>query len=311
MPEASGFKSDLALAWEISHSFTHQSFDLSARKIKKKPGWPRLPEAIFVRGLRNQGLSATSARAFVTLLAAMDRARDADRLWLESAPRLLETAPWATIPQEVVTRSLTDLGDALRQSGVSQRHLADSAAWRRIAESLVANPASPVTRAVVAGRGTARQILAALDARTAGGSHCWPFLRGPKVGHMWLRMMVVPGEAHITGMESVSVAVDVQVRRVTENLGVTATRGRPLNDVRDLIAAAWRERAIADGVDGPHPLKNTCAALDPALWMYGRVGCTACEKVGYQLPLTIACGLCGLPKARTPDRIGSRSRPEP
>jgi len=112
-------------------------------------------------------------------------------------------------------------------------------------------------------------------------------------------MMVVPGEADITGMEEVSIAVDVQVRKVTENLGVTVTKGRPISEVRELIEAAWKKRAIAEGVDGPRPLKNTCAALDPALWTYGRVGCTVCEKVGYQLPLTIACGACGLPRART------------
>ena len=47
-----------------------------------------------------------------------------------------------------------------------------------------------------------------------------PRLPGPP---MWVRMMAAPGRAVISHMETIPVAVDVQVRRVTENLGVTDT----------------------------------------------------------------------------------------
>jgi hypothetical protein len=46
---------------------------------------------------------------------------------------------------------------------------------------------------------------------------------------------VHPGDATIANLEILPVAVDVQVRKVTEYLGVTMTRGLGLDDARPLI----------------------------------------------------------------------------
>lgn len=79
----------------------------------------------------------------MTFLAAMDRARQADELW-RLGERLYETARWAFIPAEVVKRPARDLADVLRASAVSQRHLTDSAARGRIADSLDRTPTGPI-----------------------------------------------------------------------------------------------------------------------------------------------------------------------
>lgn len=265
----------------------------------EKPGWENLPETLLVSELRRSGESARFARGFVTLLAAMDRARNAHRLWRVYPPRLHAENRWACIPAEVVTRSLIDLSDALISSGVSQRHLVDSAAWRRIAESLASTRESPVQRLIFSGTGSAEEILTALKATTPAGSAQFPFLSGPKVGPMWLRMMAVPGGARISGLRFIPVAVDVQVRRVTENLGVTNTRGRDIALVRTAIQDEWRIRARGEGVDGPSAIRNTCAALDPALWYFGRVGCSVCEGIGHRVPISTVCTGCRLPASST------------
>ena len=117
----------------------------------------------------------------------------------------------------------------------------------------------------------------------------------PKIGPMWVRMLAEPGEAKITGMDTVRVAVDVQVRRITENLGVASTRGLPLKDARPKIQAAWQRAVAATDICGPSRIAGTCAALDPALWSFGKYGCSHCETVGAPVPIGRTCDHCQLP----------------
>lgn len=72
----------------------------------------------------------------------------------------------------------------------------------------------------------------------------FPMLRSPKVGPMWTRIMANPVGAVIERIETIPVAVDVQVRRATENLGVADTRGLPLRKAKPLIHQAWEEGHI-------------------------------------------------------------------
>ena len=85
---------------------------------------------------------------------------------------------------------------------------------------------------------------------------------------MWVRMLAEPGKARIDEIYVLPVAVDVQVRKVTEYLGVTATAGHDLEHVRMRIQRAWQEALAAGNAVGPEPLRGTAAALDPALWFW-------------------------------------------
>jgi hypothetical protein len=81
---------------------------------------------------------------------------------------------------------------------------------------------------VVDRTGDALELRRALNARSPAGTGLIPFLHGSKVGPMWIRMLVYPSRAGITSMYAIPVAVDVQVRKVTEYLGVTDTGGSDL-----------------------------------------------------------------------------------
>ena len=55
-------------------------------------------------------------------------------------------------------------------------------------------------------------------------------------------------------------AVDVHVRRVTENLGVADTRGLTLGrDVKRRVQSAWQEAVSAADFGGPLQIAGTCA----------------------------------------------------
>ena len=77
--------------------------------------------------------------------------------------------------------------------------------------------------AIEKGKGDARELRADLRSTQTGKAR-FPLLKGPKLAPMWVRIMAAPGGAVISNMETIPVAVDVHVRRVTENLGVTDTR---------------------------------------------------------------------------------------
>ncbi len=127
------------------------------------------------------------------------------------------------------------------------------------------------------------------------GKARFPLLRGPKIAPLWVRIMAAPGEAAISQMETIPVAVDVHVRRVTENLGVTHTHGLALDrSVKGRIQSAWQDAVSIADFGGPQGIAGTCAALDPALWLFGARGCSFCEKQHQRIPISRACHSCRL-----------------
>ena len=115
---------------------------------------------------------------------------------------------------------------------------------------------------------------------------------------MWFRMFVEPGRAEIAGENALPLAVDVQVRKVTEYLGVTNARGQDSDVVRTVIQDAWRADIAAGGSHRPLALEGTCAALEPALWYFGEWSCTQCERAVAKVPVHAACEACRLEELR-------------
>lgn len=279
------------LAHQITHLFVTGRLDLSKRPNAPEISWGSMPEVAMAAKLRAAGASDADVRLYLTFTSALDRARDATSLWTKSA-RLSLDVGWPFSPEVVTARPVTELREVLQSYGVSQRHGPDSEGWRRIAWTLHDPTLVPhVRRAIHEGSGDAQELLQELRSLKNGGP-LLPFLRGPKVGPMWVRMLAYPGNATITSLETLPVAVDVQVRKVTEYLGVTETAGQPLEMVRAKIQAKWAEDVRLAGAEGPAALRNTCAALDPALWFYAKWGCSWCEKWGAKSPISSVCNSC-------------------
>ena len=213
------------LAELIAGSFYGDGLDLSARGREAAGGtWLGLPEVEAVSRLRDLRASDRQVRLFLTFVSAVDRMRDASRLW-KAATALYEWRPGVFEPARVELMPVSILRGVLSSAAVSRFHTGDSKAWNRIAVSLVEEN-GPTRQVIEEGRGDARELLVDVRSRR-GGKARFPQLRGPKITPMWVRLMAAPGGAAISHIESIPVAVDVQVRRVTENLGVTDTRGLP------------------------------------------------------------------------------------
>ena len=279
------------VAQAIASDFYHDRLDLSSRHVAPGSTWLRMPEVECVARLRTSGVSDRTVRLFLTFVAAMDRARDASRLWnngvelFQSHPELFEPAEASAIPTST-------LREKLSHYGVSQRHGPDSNAWRVIAGNL-ATAGNPVSRVVDSGRGNAGELLNYLRTRS-GGQPRFPMLRGPKIGPMWIRMLVAPGGAKIDNIEMIPVAVDTHVRRVTRNLGVLGTQAASGEPAKQDIQTAWQAAVGSTKIGGPAGIADTSAALDPALWTFGKYGCSHCEKLPEPVPIGRACDHCRL-----------------
>lgn len=285
-----------AVVTAMTTAFDHGDLDLSGRARAPAPGWASMPEVVVAAKLRSEDISPSQLRCFITFVAAMDRARDADALW-RSAERVWRQTPWVFDPAIIGTRSFTELAEVLSEGQVSQRHLQDVAAWRTIAESLSDRATAPeVHAAVFDGYGNARRLLEVIKAKTSESEKTsrFPFLAGPKVGPMWIRMLAEPGAARIDEIHVLPVAVDVQVRKVTENLGVTTTQGQDLERVRTEIQRKWQDAIDHGNAIGPEQLRGTAAALDPVLWFWGKWGCSFCERAKRRMPVHEVCSRCRL-----------------
>ena len=276
----------------LTVAFQSGGLDLSGRPGAPSPGWSGMPEVVFAERLRGLGADGARIRMGLTLVMALDRARDADRLW-SAAAALFGGRQDLFDPDALSGLSASEVGDALRAGGVSQRHGPDTEAWRRVARSLHdAELAPAIHRAVHEGVGSVSDVLRERNKTAPDGTPLFPMLRGPKIGPVWVRILAYPGGASLDGLEELPVGVDVQVRKVTEYLGLTATQDWPLDEARPVIQAAWRKQVDEFGAEAAGPLRDTCAALDPALWFFGKWGCTFCERAGRQLPIHVACAAC-------------------
>ena len=276
----------------IADDFYGNDLDLSERGMKSCNLWSQMPAEKLVLEMRDSGNSERTIRLFLTFVSAMDRARDADSLWRDAA-NLFRSHPELFDPVEVVKISLETLRSLLSKSRVSQRHGPDSKAWHVISTSLALED-NPIRRVIDCGLGNAEELLKALKSKDEMGRSKFPLLRGPKIGPMWVRIMADPGGAEIESIEKVPVAVDVQVRRATENLGIADTRGLKLRKAKPIIQKACYEAVAQTDIGGPDRIAGTSAALDPVLWFYGKYGCSHCERAGKQMHIGRACNYCQL-----------------
>ena len=279
------------VARPLSEAFMRGELDLSARTEKATVGWEGVPEVPATARLRRAGASDAQVRLFLTLTCAMDRARDANRLWRAAADLFL-AEPWVFDPPSALAEQAA-AAELLQASGVSQRHGPDVEAWTALAGAFSQPEIVPrAWRAVFLGQGDARDLLQERASLWPDGRPLLPMIRGPKVGPMWVRMLAYPGGATLSSLAVIPVAVDVQVRRATENLGVTATEGMELERARPFIQQAWAVDVADHGAAGPLSLEGTCAALDPVLWFFGKYGCSHCEGVGHRVPIAGVCKRC-------------------
>ena len=195
------------IALHITSAFCKGEFKIS-REDAPTVGWEGMPEVYTTNELRKNRATESEIRLFITFSAAMDRSRDADVLWRSSKNLFINDKSFFQ-PEIVSSYSYQNLLEILKQNKVSQRHNMDVTGWIRIALSLQKCPADDRIRNVIyKGQGDANQLLEAIRQNDIAGKFKYPFLRGPKVGPMWVRMLAYPGMADIRSLQIIPVSID-------------------------------------------------------------------------------------------------------
>ena len=282
------------LAEQIAGEFYGNRLDLSERGIDVADNlWLQVPEVKYVRQLYEKGTSGRNVRLFVTFLSAMDRRRDSELLW-NAGFNLFYSHPELFDPISISAISKDTLFNRLKDSKVSQFHRDDTNAWRTIARSLMSDCRCAVQKVIGDGVGDAEDLLRDLESIDHTGQPRFRILKGEKIGPMWVRILANPGKAKIHRINIIPVAVDVHVCRITENLGVAGRRGLDHKKDKDqkTVQSVWRNAVETVEIGGSSGIENSCAALDPALWFFGKFGCSHCEKSGQRVPISSVCNHC-------------------
>ena len=276
----------------ITEDFYQEQLDLSARKNAPPSNtWSAMPEVECVGYLRDCGVSERMIRLYITFIAAMDYSRDSKQLWWAGVELFVEH-PDLFDPIKLSQGSFEMLSEKLKEKKVSQRHTRDSDAWCDIACTLLTEPQFPVNQTIESGIGDAKKLLNDVTSLGTTGRVRFPLLRGPKISTMWIRMLAEPGRAKIRHIETIPVAVDTHVCRATSYLGVTNKQSLTPEKDRKLIQSVWHSAVATTNIGGPERISGSCAALDPALWFYGKHGCSQCQTVGYKVRIGRACTYC-------------------
>jgi hypothetical protein len=253
-------------------------------------GHTEMPEDTMPTGISNGSLEHL---LFITLTVAIDYQRDAIALWRSSRrtfddpetrylfdPRALHEAEFSKV--------ITDM----RRHGLSQKPKQDALIWRTVGVTFFKKWS-----------GDPRQFLAdcGWDAPTVlerlrRDTHIqrnravpdFPFLRGPKIGPLWLRMLRDNvGVADLKALDQVPIPVDIHVARASLCLGVVKGRfSGPLTDLFEHIRSAWFQ-----STKGLRVKDRAMIALDvdEPLWHLSKYGCSQKDGTTGVCPARDSC----------------------
>lgn len=241
--------------------------DLVGRLHRAYPN-PPMPEDVLPEGRVRY---SPEYRLFLTLVVAIDYSRDADKLW--AIARRTHDSPetrYLFNPNDLLRRPSHAVEQDFRQSGLlAGPH--DFRTWitlsRTFHERFKGDPLNLLLTCDMEGP----RILDYL--RNHGSD--FPYLKGQKIGPLWLRMLRDNAGLSFEKLEDVQIPVDVHVLRATLCLGVmTGDYEGPLDPLKERIAAIWmtavKNQEIRDARDR-RPFVSL--DLDEALWTLGRTYC--------------------------------------
>ncbi len=282
------------IAGLIVEDFYRGRFDLSARNnVPSTTSWATMPQVECVQYLRDAETSDRTVLLYLTFLAAIDRARDSERLWWNGL-ELLESHPKVFDPLGLLGLNCEQLTEILNDCNVSNNNEQDSQAWLDIAQTIALESSCPVSRVIYGKTVDAKHLLKDLNTRGDNGKNRFPLLSGAKTTRSWIRLLARPGNANIAHLDALPIAVDAHVSLATHNLGMVKKENLEKTQFNDYIQSVWRSAVATIKVEEPDDFQSTCAGLDPALSFFGRYGCSHCDKVGQPVRMGLACNHCKL-----------------
>jgi hypothetical protein len=253
-------------------------------------GRTKMPEDILPAGVARGSLEHL---LFITLTVAVDYQRDANALWAASR-KTFEDADGRYLydPEKLHLGSPAKIREDMQKHGLSKKPRKDAWIWRTVGVTFYKKWGGDPRNFLEHCGWDSLLVLQ----RLADGQHLYnertvadyPYLRGPKIGPLWLRMLRDNvGVSTLRNLDSVPIPVDVHVARATLALGIVG--GQHSGSIRDLfqrIREAWFQ-----SVEGLQVRDRPMIALDvdEPLWTLSKYGCTNRQKPTGGCPVHRSC----------------------
>jgi len=249
-----------------------------------------MPEDVLPKGVERDSLDHI---LFITFTVSIDYMRDANSLW-EASRKTFEDPRTRYLyqPSELYKISLQQIIADMQVHKLSKKMNQDATTWRRIGITLHEKWGGDPRKFLESCGWDNLVILKrlAIDSHLENGlrTHDFPFLKGPKIGPLWLRMLRDNiGITNLRKFDEVPIPVDGHVARATLSLGVV--RGNyqgNLSDLHPFIRKAWFESVKGLYING-HPM--IALDLDEPLWHLSKYGCTFRDKETGECPVKSRC----------------------
>jgi len=251
-----------------------------------------MPEDLLPQGMERGSLEHI---LFITLTVAIDYQRDAPALWKSARETYTDPATrYLFNPQKVFETSYDALFHDMQKYHLSKKQHQDAFIWRTIALTFLKKWSGDPRLFLSDCNWYAPTILSRLKTdihpSSRGQQRDFPFLRGDKIGPLWLRMLRDNANiSDLKNLDQVPIPVDIHVARASVSLGVIqgSIEGN-LGDVFPLIRKVWAEGVRELTVKG-HPM--IALDVDEPLWHLSKYGCTYRDPRTGECPQKISCEL--------------------
>jgi hypothetical protein len=230
---------------------------------------------------------------FITQTVAIDYQRDANQLWAASRNTYQDTSTRylydpASLHEAPPGKIISDM----QKHSLSKKAKKDAFIWRTAGITFYKKwQGSPINFLESCGWDSL-MILQRLrdDTHLYNGKLLpdYPYLRGPKIGPLWLRMLRDNvGIAKLKNLDRIPIPVDIHVARASLTTGVVRGnyRGR-LEDIFEYIREAWFESTKDLSVRDRDMI---ALDVDEPLWHLSKYGCTKRDVLTGKCPVFSVC----------------------
>jgi len=230
---------------------------------------------------------------FITLTVSIDYQRDAISLWANSIKTFEDPKTrYLFVPELLHKTPFDKIIKDMQKYKLSKKPKKDAYIWRTVGVTFYKKWESDPFYFFKNCDWDSLLILKRLknDTHLYNGKSVldYPYLRGPKIGPLWLRMLRDNvGIKQLRNLEKVPIPLDIHVARATLSTGIVRGRIRDrLDKVFEYIREAWFE-----SVKGLNIKNKEIIALDmdESLWHLSKYGCTMRDKITGDCPLYHRC----------------------
>ena len=249
-----------------------------------------MPEDITPNGVVR---GSTDHLLFITLTVSIDYQRDAPALWASSRRSFEDhETKYLFTPESLHVTPIDQIVRDMQKHKLSKKPKRDAEIWRTVGVTFYDKWGGDPRNFLESCNLDSSIILEKLKYATHFDNRRrvsdFPYLRGPKIGPLWLRMLRDNvGIAQLRNLENVPIPVDIHVARATLATGVVRGRARiGFESLFEYIRRAWFE-SVNDLKVKDRPM--IALDVDEPLWHLSKYGCTSRDKISGYCPKHRQC----------------------